>query len=88
MKRYEVILVLGTLRTCSTSNPTTIRELWYLAYRSMRALKRNGNHGKFIVSDCETHRTIFMLYTKEYETGYRVRLAHIGYGKSCGGYTF
>lgn len=88
MKTYLVTLKIGDFRTTAESAPTTIRELWYIGLHLLRLMKRNGTYGRFIVRSYETGKTIFCLYTKRYDLEYKVRLANIGYAKSCGGYTF
>lgn len=88
MKSYMVTLKIGELRTNAISNPTTTKDLWHTGLHLMRLMKHNGVKGRFVVRDYETGKTIFWLYTKANDLEYKVRLASIGYGKSCGGYTF
>lgn len=88
MKSYIVGLTIGDFRTYAVSRPTTVKELWHTGLHLMRLMKHNGVKGRFLVRDCETRRTLFRLYTKCCDLEYKVRLASIGYGKSCGGYTF
>lgn len=89
MKTYSVTLKIGDFRTDSASRPVTIKELWYAGLHLMRLMKHNGVDGRFVVSDFETGDTIFWLYTKRFgDVERKVRLAHFGYAKSCGGYTF
>ena len=88
MKSYMVALTIGEFRTYAVSKPTTVKELWCTGLHLMRLMKHNGVKGRFVVRDCKTRRTIFWLYTKCYDLEYKVRLANVGYGKSCGGYTF
>ena len=88
MKTYGVILTIGDFRTDSESRPVTIKELWHAGLHLMRLMKHNGVNGRFVVSDVETGSVIFWLYTKPFGDERKVRLAHFGYGKSCGGYIF
>lgn len=88
MKSYMVALTIGDFRTSAVSKSTTVKELWQNGLHLMRLMKHNGVKGRFVVRDVETRRTIFWLYTKCYDLEYKVRLANVGYGKSCGGYTF
>lgn len=88
MKKYLVTLKIGDFHTTAESRPTTVKELWYTGLHIMRLIKHNGTYGRFIVRSYETGKTIFCLYTKRYDLEYKVRLACVGYGKSCGGYTF
>lgn len=88
MKSYMVGLTIGDFRTYAVSRPTTVKELWYTGLHLMRLMKHNAVNGRFVVRDVETRRTIFWLYTKCYDLEYKVRLGNVGYGKSCGGYTF
>lgn len=88
MKTYLVTLTIGDFRTTSESAPITIRELWYTGLHIMRLMRHNGVKGRFIVRSYETGKTIFWLYSKACDYEYIVRLANIGYARSCGGYTF
>lgn len=88
MKTYLVTLTIGDFRTTSESAPITIKELWYTGLHLMRLMRHNGVKGRFIVRSYETGKTIFWLYSKVCDYEYEVRLANIGYARSCGGYTF
>lgn len=88
MKTYTVSLKIGDFRADIESRPTTIKELWSVGLHLMRLIKHNGIDGRFKVSDFETGNTIFWLYTKSLGGERKVRLAGLGYAKSCGGYTF
>jgi hypothetical protein len=88
MKTYLVTLTIGDFRSTAQSKPITIRELWYTGLHFMRLMKHNGVKGRFIVRSYETGKTIFWLYSRPCDYEYKVRLANIGYAKSCGGYTF